>query len=242
MTILDAIIVLFLLAGAVLGFKKGAIKSLVALVGTILVVVIAYYLKNPVAEILFNYGPFVNFSGNWEGLVSLNILLYESIAYILVFMVLSGVLSIFLKISGIIEKILNATIILGIPSKIIGAVLGFIEALVFSFVILFVLLQLSFTNKLVSESTLAKSIIDKTPVVGTMVNDTYTSIKEIIALKDKYNGTNNKDAYNSEILGIMLKGEVITPEMAQKLIDKSKLNFSGAQTILDNYNREVKND
>ena len=141
MTILDAIIILFLLSGAVLGFKKGAIKSLVTLLGTIIVVVVAYYLKNPVANIIFDYVPFLNFAGSWEGLSTLNILLYEAIAYVIVFVVLWTVLSLIIKLSGIIEKILNATIILGIPSKIIGAVLGFVEALVFGFLILFVLLQ-----------------------------------------------------------------------------------------------------
>ena len=40
MTIVDAIVILFLLLGAVLGFKKGAIRSLVGLVGTIDEVVI----------------------------------------------------------------------------------------------------------------------------------------------------------------------------------------------------------
>ena len=162
MTILDSILILFLLCGAVLGFKKGAIKSLVALVGIIALVVISYYLKNPIAELLFKYCPFVNFSGSWEGLITLNILLYESIAYILVFVVLYSILSIILKVSGIIEKLLTMTIILGIPSKIIGAVLGFLEAVFFSFIILFVLIQFNSTNKLVSESTQAKSIIKNT--------------------------------------------------------------------------------
>ena len=94
MTILDAIIILFLLCGAVIGFKKGAIRSLVALIGTIIVVVASYYLKNPVADFLFNYVPFVNFSGAWNGLVTLNILLYEAVSYILVFVVLYSALSI----------------------------------------------------------------------------------------------------------------------------------------------------
>ena len=90
MTIVDAVVILFLLLGAVLGFKKGAIRSLVGLVGTIAVVVIAYYLKNPVADLLYNFVPFFDFSGNWQGLVTLNILLYESIAYVLVFVILYG--------------------------------------------------------------------------------------------------------------------------------------------------------
>ncbi len=238
MTILDSILILFLLCGAVLGFKKGAIKSLVALVGIIALVVISYYLKNPIAELLFKYCPFVNFSGSWEGLITLNILLYESIAYILVFVVLYSILSIILKVSGIIEKLLTMTIILGIPSKIIGAVLGFLEAVFFSFIILFVLIQFNSTNKLVSESTLAKSIIDKTPVVGTMVNDTYDAIMDINKLQEKYKNSKNKDAYNGEILKIMLSYNVVTKETTKMLIDSGKLNFPGAQVILDSFKGE----
>lgn len=238
LTIVDSILILFLLLGAVLGFKKGAIKSLVVLIGTLALVVISYYLKNPVAEILFKFCPFLNFAGKWEGLVTLNILLYESIAYILVFVVLSSVLTLLTKVSGIIEKILNATIILGIPSKIIGAVLGFIEALVFSFIVLFVLLQVNTTSAWVSDSSMARSILDKTPLVGYMVKDTYKAIMDINKLQDKYKDDSNKDLYNGEILNIMLNYEVITPEATQYLIDEKKLDFAGAQNVLNSFKEE----
>ncbi len=238
MTIVDSILILFLLLGAVLGFKKGAIKSLVALIGTVVVVVVAYYLKNPVAELLLDYCPFLKFGGSWTGLVTLNILLYEAIAYLLVFVVLSSILSLLIKVSGILETILKMTIILGIPSKIIGAVLGFLEALVFSFIVLFVLLQFNATSKMVSDSTLARSIIDKTPIIGHMVNDTYKAIQDINKLQDKYKNDSNKDAYNAEILTIMLKYEVVTPEVTQKLINNKKLDFAGAQSVLNSYKED----
>jgi len=238
LTIVDSILILFLLLGAVLGFKKGAIKSLVALIGTVVVVVVAYYLKNPVAELLLDYCPFLKFGGSWTGLVTLNILLYEAIAYLLVFVVLSSILSLLIKVSGILETILKMTIILGIPSKIIGAVLGFLEALVFSFIVLFVLLQFNTTSKMVSDSTLARSIIDKTPIIGHMVNDTYKAIQDINKLQDKYKNDNNKDVYNAEILTIMLKYEVVTPEVTQKLINSKKLDFAGAQSVLNSYKED----
>ena len=238
MTIVDSILILFLLLGAVLGFKKGAIKSLVALIGTVLLVVVSYYLKNPVAELLLDCCPFLKLGGAWTGLVTLNILLYEAIAYILVFVVLSSILSLLIKVSGILETVLKMTIILGIPSKIIGAVLGFLEALVFSFIILFVLLQFNATNKMISESSMATSIIDKTPIIGHMVNDTYKAIQDINKLQDKYKNDNNKDAYNAEILTIMLKYKVVTPEVTQKLIVDKKLNFAGVQNILDSYKED----
>ena len=235
MTIVDAVVILFLLLGAVLGFKKGAIRSLVGLVGTIAVVVIAYYLKNPVADILYNFVPFFDFSGSWQGLVTLNILLYESIAYILVFVILYSILSLILKLTGILEKFLTMTIILGIPSKIIVAVLCFLEAVVFSFIILFVLLQFNISHSWVKESTVAMSILDKTPIIGSMVNETYDAILEISDLQEKYKESEDKDAYNGEILSIMLKYHVVTPETTKKLIEKEKLNFEGAQTILDTF-------
>lgn len=240
MTLIDSVLILFLLGGSVLGFKKGAIKSLVSLVGMVALIIISYYLKNPVADIFFDYLPFIKFTGSWEGLVTLNILFYEAAAYILVFIVLSSVLSIFIKISGILEKILNATIILGIPSKIIGAVLGFLEAVFLSFIILFVLIQFNSTNELISESSLARSIINKTPFVGNMVNDTYKAIMDINDLKDKYKNTKNKDLYNGKILNIMLTYEVVNTSTVEKLIDNKKLDFKGAKTILKSYEGDKK--
>lgn len=241
MTIVDAIVILFLLLGAVLGFRKGAIRSLVGLVGTIAVVVIAYYLKNPVAELLYNFVPFFDFSGSWQGLVTLNILLYEGIAYVLVFVILYGILSLILKLTGIIEKVLTMTIILGIPSKIIGAILGFLEAVVFSFIILFVLLQFNGSHTWIKESSVAMSILDKTPLIGTMVSDTYDAILEISDLDEKYKDSNDLDAYNGEILSIMLKYHVITPESVRKLIEDDKLNFAGADAIVNTF-EEGNND
>ena len=238
MTIVDAVVILFLLLGAVLGFKKGAIRSLVGLVGTIAVVVIAYYLKNSVADLLYNFVPFFDFSGNWQGLVTLNILLYESIAYVLVFVILYGLLSLILRLTGIIEKFLTMTIILGIPSKIIGAVLGFLEAVVFSFIILFVLLQFNGSHTFIKESTVAMSILDKTPLIGAMVNDTYDAIVEISDLQDKYKDSASKDEYNAEILGIMLRYHVVTPDTTRKLIDNGKLDFAGAEAVLNTFEEE----
>ena len=238
MTIVDAIVILFLLLGAVLGFKKGAIRTLVGLIGTIAVVIIAYYLKNPVAELLYDFVPFLEFSGSWQGLVTLNILLYEGLAYVLVFIVLYSILAIILKVTGIIEKVLTMTIILGIPSKIIGAVLGFVEALVFSFIILFVLLQFNASHTWVKESTVAMSIIDKTPFIGGMVDDTYQAIMEINDLQEKYENSDNKDAYNGEILSIMLEYQIITPDVAKELIADGKLDFAGAELVVDTFEEE----
>ena len=71
-----------------------------------------------------------------------------------------------------------------------------------------------------------------------MVNDTYKAIQDINKLQDKYKNDSNKDAYNAEILTIMLKYEVVTPEVTQKLINSEKLDFAGAQSVLNSYKED----
>ena len=67
-----------------------------------------------------------------------------------------------------------------------------------------------------------------------MVNDTYDAIMDINKLQEKYKNSKNKDAYNGEILKIMLSYNVVTKETTKMLIDSGKLNFPGAQENLIN--------
>ena len=50
-SIVDSIIILFLLMGAVVGFKRGVIKSATMFVGAIVVLILSFWLKNPVSKI-----------------------------------------------------------------------------------------------------------------------------------------------------------------------------------------------
>ncbi len=242
MTIVDIIIILFILIGAVAGFKKGAIKSLVALVGTIVIIVLSYLLKNPVATLLLKYVPFMELHGEMEGLVTLNILLYEGIAYVIVFAVLAGILGSLVNLSALVEKLLDATIILGIPSKIIGAVLGFVESIAFAFIVLFVLLQVNETHEAIAKSSLANSILEKTPVLKSLVENTYNAIVDISELKDKYQNDPTRDAYNAEILNIMLDYEVIMPDLAEDLVKSGKVSFVGAEAVIEKFKEGNNND
>ena len=79
MNIVDVIIILFLGLGAVTGFVRGFFKQTVMFVGTILVVVLAFLLKNPLSMILYENLPFFQMGG----LTALNILLYEALAFII---------------------------------------------------------------------------------------------------------------------------------------------------------------
>ena len=103
MNIIDIGIVIFILFGAVIGFKRGFTKQLIKTVGSILVIIIAFKLKNPVSKILYQTLPFFKFAGVFKGVTTLNILLYEFIAFLLVVSVLGILLRVLLLASSIFE-------------------------------------------------------------------------------------------------------------------------------------------
>lgn len=234
-SIVDAIIILFLLMGAAIGFKRGVIQSATMFLGIIIVIIVAYYLKNPLSELMYTYLPFFKFSGALEGVSVLNILIYEGIAFVIVFLILTALLNVLIKVTGIVEKILKFTIILGIPSKILGAIFGVFEQFVYIFVILFLLSKVTITTDYIMESKFATKILNSTPVLSNVVESSYQSFENIYSLKDKYQNVEDKNEYNKEALDILLKYDIIKKDSAQKLIDNGKLKIDGVETVINKY-------
>ncbi|HKM40677.1 MAG TPA: CvpA family protein, partial [Patescibacteria group bacterium] len=164
MNIIDIGIVIFILFGAVIGFKRGFTKQLIKTVGSILVIIIAFKLKNPVSKILYQTLPFFKFAGVFKGVTTLNILLYEFIAFLLVVSVLGILLRVLLLASSIFETILNVTIVLGIPSKILGMIVGMIQHYAIAFIVLYLLSIPTFDFEPLNTSKYKGPILNNTPV------------------------------------------------------------------------------
>ncbi len=235
MNIIDSIIIVILIAGVIAGLRSGVLKLSVSLIGTLVVIIFAWTLKNPVAELLYENMPFFNFSGAIEGVTVLNILLYETAAFLIVCAILGIILQILLKITGIIEKVFNATIVLGLVSKLLGAVVGFIQAYVILFIILFFFKQPFINLTGVNDSKLSNFILNNTPVLGKAMKETNETFEEIYVLKDKYKDIRNKNEFNKEALDIFLKNKIITVKSVKILKDKNKLKFRGLDSLIEKY-------
>ena len=229
--VVDAIIILFLLTGAILGFKRGAIQTLATLIGTILIIIIAYYLKNPLSVFLYTYLPFFKLGGIFNGITVINILIYEALAFLIVLGLLSVLLSVILKITGILSKIVDHSIILTLPSKLIGIAVGFLEAYVFLFVLLFIFSQFSFSSTVLKDSKYTNIILSKTPFT-TGFKNSYNAFNEIRNLGD--NNSSNKDY---EALNTLLKYDIITTDNAHKLVDSGKINIKGSNKLIERYEK-----
>lgn len=238
LSILDVAIALIIISGAILGFKNGFIKSVTSFIGTLIAIICAFILKNPLSVLMYTYLPFFKFSGTFEGLTSLNILLYEAIAFLLVLSILSILVKTLIKISNIIEKLLNATIILGIPSKLLGALFGAFEIYLFVFIAIFCINQVPNTNFLVSESHISKTMLKNTPILSNAMENAYNTFNDIHKIALEYNNSNNVKVADSLAFEVLLKNEIITKENAQKLIDSKKIDNELSKQILNNYKGE----
>ena len=229
--VVDVSIILILLMGAVVGFKRGIFKSAVMFIGAIVVIVLAYSLKNPVANLLYSFMPFFNFAGDFEGLTTLNLIIYEAIAFVIVYLLLMVLLRILIKVTGVFEKLLNFTIILGIPSKLLGALFGLVETFLFIFVALFLLNQIPATNSIVTSSSSASHILTASPILSNITKSYYEAFEEVISIKDQ--NMNDKEEYNRRCLEILIKYDIVDKNSVKELIANGKLNVSNAEEIFE---------
>lgn len=219
MNIVDIVIIAIIGLCTFLGFKKGVIKSLVQLVGTAAVLILAYTFKGMLANFLMSFMPFFNFIG-YEGITAINILVYELISFIVIFVLLYCILNILLSLSGLIETLLKLTVVLAIPSKILGAIVGFLEGVILAFMVTFILLHAGPVEKYVMESKTGIILLERTPFVGQVMLKTTESMKEINELINAMNEETNKDAINAQVLQILIHYQVISKEDAKRIIDE----------------------
>lgn len=230
MNVVDVIIIALLILGGVAGFKAGVIKKLTDFIGMFVVIILAFYLKNYISVIMYENLPFFNFFGLINGIDTLNILLYEVIAFLVIFIALLFVLKVVLMLTGLVEKILKATVILSIPSKLLGIVVGVIEMYVYLFLILVIVSLPIFDSSFLKDSKMNNFILNNTPVLSGVsgeIIDIYGDVYNII--ENRKNKTNEQ--LNEEILKVLIDKKVVTKESAKKLVDKNKIHINDKSIV-----------
>ena len=239
MNILDIVIIIFILFGAVVGFKRGFTKELVEAVGFIAIVVLAYLFKNPLSVLFYEHLPFLEI-GILKGVEVLNILVYEILAFLVILSILGVLLRVLLMATSVFEKILNATVILSLPSKILGAVIGILQHYIIAFVVLYILTLTCFNYEIVNESKYRSKIFDNTPILSMLIDDSIKVVDEFKLLKQKYEDkTISESEFNYSALELFLKYDLVKTSSVEKLIEKGKITpFDNYNELLDKYKGE----
>lgn len=232
MNLLDYIIIIVIILSAVTGFKRGFLKSLINFVGTIVVILLAFYLKNPISVFLYEHFPFFNLSGSMNGISVYNIIIYETISFLLTLVVLSIGLRAVVTISGIISKLTFGLLDNGIIGRLLGLVFGFLKGYLIVFFLSFVFASFAPSSRLYQGSNYADTIVTRTPVLSSVVSNSYNSIKDMYEV---FKNSDNKEDANRECLVVLLKYDIVSEESVSKLQEKGKLNISNINSILDKF-------
>ena len=237
MNIVDYILIAILILSAIKGYKTGLIPSIVNVVGIILVFVIAFYIKNPIADMLFKNLPFLNFGGIFTGITVANILFYEAIAYGLSVIVLGVIFTFIKRLSFFVNHLFKITIFLNLPSKIIGAIVGIGEGILYSFILLYIASVVNRLTPYVMESKYGMKVLNDTPIVSSVANNLVSSVNEIydIILKNE----NNASKANLESVDVLMKYDILNYDTAKTLVEKNKLSIEGINDIIEKYKGET---
>ncbi len=200
MNIIDAILIVILMIGTLDGVRKGALKTLVELIGSILVLFLSWILKGSLANLLISKLPVI---GNNP---TISVVIYEIIAFIILLIIFSLIYKVLLSLSSAIEKIFDATIVLGFVSKVVGAILAFVRTYIILFFALFMISTFNF--KVFNESKVNNYILDKTPIIAPMIKDLWQ------AVKDAYNDSNVEETIKS-----LFEKDIINEDNMDKLIN-----------------------
>ena len=233
MNIVDIIIIIFILLMGITGFKRGVLKEIVSFIGTILMFILAYRLKNVLGNVLLLNLPMFDFPGVFKGIITLNILLYQGLAFVVILAVLIIIFEMILSITGLIEKLLKFTIVLGIPSKILGFIVGLFEGYVIAFVLLFFLTQPAFNFQRFQKSKFANTMLTSTPILTNVTNDTVQVFNKIYSLTNE----TDSDILNGKILDMMLDKKIVNYSTVNEMYEKRQINFEGIDDVLNKYKK-----
>ena len=236
--IIDVIVLIFILLGGLLGFKRGILKSAVTFFGTLIVVGLAFTLKNPLSHFLYTHLPFINLGESYASLSIINIVIYEAIAFLFLVLVFYFLLRLIISMTGIVEKILKMTIVLGFASKILGLIFGLIEAYIIVFSVLFVCDNFSNMNQYIEEGAITSKILHSTPGLTNAIQNEADALKEIYKLQYECGDAKDekKQECNEKSIEIMLKYHVLDEETAKNLVKDGKIPVSNIDEILkENY-------
>lgn len=217
MNIIDYIIIGSIIIMALLGLKRGAIKSVVYLIALVIITIVSYQFRPLLGKVLLKICPKITLGGELASATSLNTLIYQGIAFVILFLALLIILAIIIKISGLLDLVVKFTFILEIPSKLIGLVIGALEGIIIAYVGLFIAMQIPNTQKYVMESKYGLDVLEKTPIIGDVFEKGNNAAEGIYGIIEKrVSGQDDDTDIDEEIKNELQENGIIKSKKGDK--------------------------
>ncbi|MFD1067455.1 CvpA family protein [Oceanobacillus locisalsi] len=180
---INIIIMILFIFGIMMGLKRGFILQLFHLTGFIIAFIVAVMYYSPVAERLSLYIPYPDLSsdGAWSSFLEnlpVEDAFYNAISFALIFFAVKFILQIIASMLDFVAAIP----IISFVNKILGAVLGFIEIYLISFIILYILAltPVGGVQEAIQGSSLAMLIIEQTPYFSERIYELWFNLTETL--------------------------------------------------------------
>ena len=172
-----------------------------------------------------------------EEVVTINIIFYQIIGFIIVFGILLTTLSIILNKVEVIDKAIDKVKLIKIPYKILGVCVSVIKMYLIIFMFLILLLLPYRNSSTIKKSILVENIVYKTPVLSKMTNNVINILESIIDLdKSMINGDITINEANLEILDLLLKYNMIDKDIIIDLFNQGKIGeIKDIEKVVLNY-------
>ena len=232
MTWVGIVILLLVALGGFLGWRKGALRSFINLIGLVAILILSFQFKDFLGSLVIRYMPFFSFAGNYQGIYAVNFLFYQGVAFLVVFLLLYCILNILINLSGMVEVLERFTKIFELPSKIAGVLLGMVEMLAYVFVICFVFLSVPTTAKFIMEDKVAMTITTKSPILSTVFGYSLrVQQNQYTIVKNHENTPEGIDKAQIEISELLVRYGVIEADLFEE-VKNEKLHLNSIVTLV----------
>lgn len=214
MTVFDIVIIVLLVLGLIYGYKYGAFKVFGDFALIYSAMILSSIFNKILSNILIGILPFFNFSGNANGLKSINIILYRVLIFIIFVFIFAIIIDKLMDKFKVKEFLIEKQVEAGRISQIIGAILGVPFLAVISFMILLFLLIPSLNFRSILDSSLCDKVMTNIPIVSSNFDGVYESEKFTLML------INDEEVTEETFKGI--NKQIINNAVSNGLISKSK--------------------
>lgn len=168
---IDLLILLLLVAGIIAGARRGLVVQAIHMFGFVLAIIVAVIYYKPLAQQFLFWIPYPGFTNEITAALSLDGVDVDRTFYrVIAFAVIFYAVKILMQIIASMLDFLRYVPVLGGLNRLLGAVLGFIEAYFLIFIVLYViaLLPIAGIQQRVDSSILAGIMLEHTPIISSM--------------------------------------------------------------------------
>lgn len=226
MNIVDIGILVLVLLSVIIGVKRGTVKGILKTLAFVIIGILSYTFKGMLGNWLMGFMPFFSFAGIYQGVYAVNIMFYQAVSFVVIYVLLYCFLSIIVAVGGVFDKVYKKEWLVNKKiDKILGALVGFIEGTMIAFVAVWVLSQLPNTTQYVMQSHFGLNFLERTPMIRTVFAPSTLASEEVYELVDQYANAEDKTDFTISALQVYIKYQVVTSEKVKELEDAKKLGI-----------------